>query len=416
MGAVAVRDRLIADQIRADGSGHKLWRLACISGGSWGRQPWRRRSRDTGLVNVREGHGRVGILGPVELAGDGPVRLGGAKERCLLAALAVHCGEAVSDAYLADALWGDGPPRTAAKTLQNYVLRVRHALAEVEGVSTVTQPAGYCLRASPGMIDARLAESLIGEGRRENAGGDPAAAARLFRQALGLWRGPALQEFADRRFAAAEASRLEELREAALEDLFDAELVLGRHHEVVGELEALVTGGPLRERRWGQLMVALYRDGRQAEALDAFHRLRRVLEQDLGVVPSPELRDLHVAILQQSPKLARHSRDPHPAGSGYFGRLPEMSRLLGRFGKAAEERGGVVLLAGEPGIGKSHALRQSSTGRGSGRPLCLPAAVWRARGCPRSARSLRRSPGTASRWIPGGSGPISARPVPHWSV
>ena len=307
---------------------------------------------------MREGHGRVGILGPVELAGDGPVRLGGAKERCLLAALAVHCGEAVSDAYLVDALWADGPPRTAAKTLQNYVLRVRHALAEVEAVSIVTQPAGYCLRASPGMIDARLAESLIGEGRRENAGGDPAAAARLLRQALGLWRGPALQEFADRRFAAAEASRLEELREAALEDLFDAELALGRHHEVVGELEALVTGGPLRERRWGQLMLALYRDGRQAEALDAFHRLRRVLERDLGVVPGPELRDLHVAILQQSPKLARHSRDPHPAGSGYFGRVPEMSRLLGRFEEAAEGRGGVVLLAGEPGIGKSHALRQ----------------------------------------------------------
>jgi DNA-binding SARP family transcriptional activator len=182
----------------------------------------------------------------------------------LLAALAVHCGEAVSDSYLVDALWGDDPPRTAAKTLQNYVLRVRRALAEVGGVSIVTQPAGYCLRASQGMIDARLAESLIGEGRRENAGGDPAAAARLLRQALGLWRGPALQEFADRRFAAAEASRLGELREAALEDLFDAELALGRHHEVVGEVEALVTGGPLRERRWGQLMVALYRDGRQA--------------------------------------------------------------------------------------------------------------------------------------------------------
>ena len=145
-------------------------------GASEGGQPWRRGSGDTGHVNVREGHGRVGILGPVELAGDGPVRLGGAKERCLLAALAVHCGEAVSDAYLVDALWADDPPRTAAKTLQNYVLRVRHALAEVEAVSIVTQPAGYCLRASPGMIDARLAESPIGEGAGERRRRSPAAA------------------------------------------------------------------------------------------------------------------------------------------------------------------------------------------------------------------------------------------------
>ena len=275
-------------------------------------------------VEVASGSGRIGILGPVELAGEGPVRLGGVKERCLLAALAVHCGEAVSAGGLVDALWADDPPRTAAKTLQNYVLRVRRALAGWAGLAIVTQPAGYCLRASPGMVDAVLAESLIGEGRREMAGGDPAAAARLLRQALGLWRGPALQEFADRPFAAAEASRLEELREAALEDLFDAELALGRHHEVVGELEALVTGGPLRERRWGQLMVALYRDGRQAEALDAFDRLRQVLEQDLGVDPGAELRDLHQAILRQSPGLAWHPRQRPQAEAvrGYFGRGP----------------------------------------------------------------------------------------------
>ena len=311
-------------------------------------------------MEVPPGNGRIGILGPVELVGEEPVLLGGVKERCLLAALAVHCGEAVSTGCLVDALWGDNPPRTAAKTLQNYVLRVRRALARVGGLIIVTLPDGYSLRAVPGVVDAILAESLIGEGRRKMAGGDPAGAARQLRRALGSWRGPALGEFADRPFAAAEALRLEELREAALEELFDAELALGRHHEVVGGLEALVASGPLRERRWGQLMVALYRDGRQAEALDAFGRLQQVLRQDLGVDPGAELRHLHQAILQQSPELAWHpqQRPQEAAVREYFGRASEMSRLLACFDDAAAGRGGVVLLAGEPGIGKSHALRQ----------------------------------------------------------
>ena len=230
------------------------------------------------------GQWRIGILGPVELRG--PVQLGGAMERCLLAALAVHCGEAVSVASLVDALWDDDPPRTAAKTLQNYVLRVRRAMAGMAALSILTQPSGYCLRAPPETVDAKLAESLITTGRRDP---DPAAAARRLRQALDLWRGSALQEFADRPFARAEASRLEELREAALEDLFDAELALGRHHEVVAGLEGLVTRGPPRERRWSQPMVALYRDGRQAEALEAFHRLRRVLDE---VRIAPRLSEL----------------------------------------------------------------------------------------------------------------------------
>jgi DNA-binding SARP family transcriptional activator len=313
-------------------------------------------------VHVQEGNGRIGILGPIELVGDAPVQLGGTKERCLLAALIVRCGEAVSEAYLVDALWGNEPPRTATKTLQNYVLRVRHALTQVEGVSILTQPAGYCLRASPGMVDAVLAESLVAAGRREKAGGNPALAEPLFRRALALWRGSALQEFADRPFAAAEALRLEELRDAALEDLIDTELALGRHHELVGELEALVSGGPLRERRWSQLMLALYRDGRQAEALDAFARLRRVLAQELGVDPSVELRQLHEAILQQSPQLGwPPQRSRAPASSRYFGRVDEMSRLLGHLEEATAGRGGVILLAGEPGIGKTHALQELIT-------------------------------------------------------
>jgi DNA-binding SARP family transcriptional activator len=311
-------------------------------------------------VELPPGSGRIGILGPVELVGEEPVLLGGAKERCLLAALALQCGRAVSAAWLVDALWGDDPPRTATKTLQNYVLRVRRALAQAGGLAIVTLPDGYCLQAAPHAVDAALAESLIVEGHREMAGGDLVAAAGLLRRSVDLWRGPALHEFAGRPFAAAEALRLEELRESALEDLIDAELALGRHHEVVSAVEGLVTRNPLRERRWGQLMVALYRDGRQAEALDAYGRLRRILRQDIGVDPGAELRDLHQAILQQSPGLAWRSpqRPSNVAGPGYFGRAGEMSRLLRRFDDAAAGRGGVVLLAGEPGIGKSQALRQ----------------------------------------------------------
>jgi hypothetical protein len=226
------------------------------------------------------------------------------------------------------------------------------------GPAIVTLPDGYCLQAAPGVVDAVLAESLIGQARQEMAGGDPAGAARLLRRALALWRGPALGEFAGRPSAAAGALRLDELRETAREDLFDAELALGRHHEVAGDLEALVASSPLRERRWGQLMVALYRDGRQAEALDAFGRVRQVLGQDLGVDPGAELRRLHRAILQQSPGLAWQPQPQEAAGQGYFGRAREMSRLLACFRDAAAGRGGVVLLAGEPGIGKSHALRQ----------------------------------------------------------
>jgi DNA-binding SARP family transcriptional activator len=242
------------------------------------------------------------------------------------------------------------------------VLRVRRALVRAGGPAIVTMPDGYCLRAAPGVVDAMLAESLVGEGRREMADGDPASAAQLLRRALSLWRGPALGEFADRPFAAAEALRLEELREAAQEDLFDAELALGRHHEVVGDLEALVASGALRERRWGQLMVALYRDGRQADALEAFGRLRQVLRRDLGVDPGAELRQLHQAILRQSPELAWHPRqrlrEREAVARGYFGRAREMSLLLARFDDAAAGRGGVALLAGEPGIGKSQALQQ----------------------------------------------------------
>jgi DNA-binding SARP family transcriptional activator len=305
------------------------------------------------------------ILGPVELIGlGGPVRLGAAKERRLLAVLALHLGEAVSQDRLAEALWGEHAPRSAANTLQNYVLRLRRALQAAEGVQILTDPAGYRLQAPADVVDARLAERLIAEGREATAAGDPATAARLLREALALWRGRALAEFADQPFAQAEAARLEELREAAGEDLVDAELALGRHHEVVGELEAMVASHPLRERRWGQLLLARYRDGRQAEALDGFRALRNTLRDELGVDPSSELQDLHDRVLRQDPALAWLPPEPAsaPSAGPLHGRDDELRRLLAAYETAAAGAANVVTVLGEAGIGKTRLLHELAAG------------------------------------------------------
>ena len=296
------------------------------------------------------------LLGPA-----GPVRLGAAKERCLLAVLALHPGEVVSQDRLTEALWGERTPRSAANALQNYVLRLRRALRAAEGVQILTDPAGYQLQAPVDVVDARLAERLIGEGREAAAAGDPATAARLLREALALWRGRALAEFSDQPFAQAEATRLEELREAAREDLAEVELALGRHHDLVGELEVMVASHPLRERRWAQLLLARYRDGRQAEALEGFRVLRRTLREELGVDPSPELQELHERILHQDPALAWRppaEQAPVPAAAPWYGRDEELRRLLGVYDTAAAGGGGVVTVVGEPGIGKTRLLQE----------------------------------------------------------
>jgi DNA-binding SARP family transcriptional activator len=194
----------------------------------------------------------------MELDGEqGPISLGGAKERRLLAALALHAGTVVPGSALVDALWADRPPRTAEKTLQNYVLRVRRSLRRCEGFTVTTRPPGYQLDAAPGVIDACAVEDLIGRGTQARLAGDEAGAVRLLRTALAYWRGPSLGEFASEPFARSEAARLEELRAAAEEDLVAAELALGRHHELIGRLESMVATLPLRERRWALVMVAL---------------------------------------------------------------------------------------------------------------------------------------------------------------
>ena len=307
------------------------------------------------------GDATLRILGPVELIGPaGPVRLGAAQERRLLAMLGLHLGEAVSQDRLAEALWGEHAPRSATNALQNYVLRLRRALQHADGVQIVTDPTGYRLEAPADAVDARLAERLIAEGREATAAGDPATAARLLREALALWRGRTLDEFSDQPFAQAEAARLEELRESAREDLAEAELALGRHHDLVGELEAMVASHPLRERRWAQLLLARYRDGRQAEALEGFHALRRTLRDELGVDPSPELQDLHGRILRQDPALARRPPEqaPAPPAGPLHGRDDELGRLLAVYETAAAGAAGVAMVLGEAGIGKTRLLQE----------------------------------------------------------
>jgi DNA-binding SARP family transcriptional activator len=246
------------------------------------------------------------LLGPVEAGEPGTtLPLGGAKQRALLAILLLHVNEVVSSDGLADGLWGERPPATAATALQVYVSRLRKLLGPE---LLVTQAPGYVLRVDPDQVDVRRFEGLVARAREARSLGRTEEAASLLHSALGLWRGPALADLSFEPFAQAEIGRLEELRLAALEDRIDADLALGRHAELVGELEGLVAQHPLRERLRGQLMLALYRSGRQAEALEAYQAGRRVLVEELGIEPSAQLQRLERAILTQDAGLAAEGR------------------------------------------------------------------------------------------------------------
>lgn len=238
------------------------------------------------------------ILGPLEVHGrDGPVDVGSAKQQALLGALLLHPNETVSTTRLVDAVWGERPPATAEKLVQGYVHALRKRLGE--GVLETRAP-GYRLNVAPRTLDVAEFERLVAAARTAPL----PQAVELRRQALALWRGPVLAdvaiEGADRNVAA----RLNDLRLAAQIDQIDAELALGRHASVVGELEALTATHPYQERLAAQLMLALYRSGRQAEALEFYRGLRRRLDEELGLQPSQELRDLEAAILRQDDELA----------------------------------------------------------------------------------------------------------------
>jgi DNA-binding SARP family transcriptional activator len=250
----------------------------------------------------------VRILGPLDVRDEGRiVPVGGPKQRALLALLALEAGKTLSSEWLLEALWHERRPGSGRKALQVCVSELRKALESDRPTGEparvlVTMASGYRLELDPERVDAHRFERLVGEGRRALVEGEAERAATTLREALGLWRGPPLAGLSEP-FAAIEAARLEEVRVAAIEDRVDADLSLGRHTELVGELEALVAHHPVRERLRGQLMLALYRSERQAEALEAFQRARDALVDELGIEPSRGLRELQAAILRQDPAL-----------------------------------------------------------------------------------------------------------------
>jgi DNA-binding SARP family transcriptional activator len=233
-----------------------------------------------------------GILGPLEVqSAEEPVALGGPKQRALLAALLLDAGRVVSVDRLVDSLWGDAPPATAIASLQNFVAQLRKAL----GPDVIeTRAPGYVLRLEPQQLDAARVRSLVDEARAS----DPARRAELLDQALGLWRGEPLAEFRYETFAQEEIARLEEFRLTVLEERAEAKLAIGAHADLVSDLEVLVLANPLRERLRAQLMLALYRSGRQAQALEVYRQGREILVEELGLEPSPLLRGVHASILR----------------------------------------------------------------------------------------------------------------------
>jgi DNA-binding SARP family transcriptional activator/ABC-type branched-subunit amino acid transport system substrate-binding protein/DNA-binding beta-propeller fold protein YncE len=245
------------------------------------------------------------VLGPLEVSEDDrPVDLGGPTQRALLALLLLRASEVVSIDRLIDELWGDEPPATAVKTLQAHVSRLRSALNGAGDGRLETRGHGYVLHVRPGELDADRFRDLLEQGRSRLARGDAAGAAETLNESLALWRGEALAGLRRSTFARSEIARLDEMRLAAIEERIEADLARGRHAALVPELERLVAQHPLRERLRGQLMLALYRADRQAEALSVYQAGRRALAEDLGLEPSQGLRRLERQILEQDPELA----------------------------------------------------------------------------------------------------------------
>ncbi|HSK95699.1 MAG TPA: BTAD domain-containing putative transcriptional regulator, partial [Euzebyales bacterium] len=328
------------------------------------------------------------LLGPVEAwAGQRRRTVDGSQRRALLAMLLLHANRVVDVERLINVLWGSTPPRTARNSLQVRVSQLRRALAGDTAAERtardrlVYRPPGYLLRVSPGELDWQRFQDLAGRGRQLLAAGDAEGASRLLSEALRLWRGRAMENV-DVAALAEQRTRLEQRRLTALEDRFDADLRLGRHVELISELEALVAEQPLRERLCAQLMTALYRAGRQADALTVYRDVRRVLVREHGLEPGPELQRLEQAILTRAAALdlqpipprmsssdtgARPARDVGAAAAPVPAQLPaDLAEFTGRAEALAQldtlspaadaERPAAVKIAvitGPAGVGKT---------------------------------------------------------------
>ena len=361
------------------------WRAARPLGGSGAvvaspREPRRWSSRS--LVRSRSAKASV--------ASNAGVRSRGSCS----ASCSLNANEVVSSDRLTEALWGERPPQGSGKALQVHMSRLRDMLepGRARGGSggiLVTRPPGYELRVEPGQLDLHRFEQAVGESKLAAEAGRPEEAAQALHEALSLWRGPALADLTFEGALQPDIARLEELRLAALEDRFEADLELGRHAGLIGELEAHIGEQPLRERPRGQLMLALYRSGRQAEALDAYREARRVLVEELGLEPGRRLKELERDILAQDPGLDLRPAEPAeepapgaPAPEGLVGRQAELGELLRLFEASMAGKGGLILVGGEPGIGKSRlaeALAGQASSRGAG---VLVGRCWEAGGAP----------------------------------
>ncbi|WP_277751101.1 BTAD domain-containing putative transcriptional regulator [Streptomyces hoynatensis] len=316
---------------------------------------------------------QVGILGPLQVGPTQgrPLAIGGARLRALLIRLALDAGCPVRVEALADAVWGEAVPADQANALQSLVSRLRRALPRPDVI--VSEPGGYRLAVPPEAVDAFRFEQLAAQGHRALAAGEAAQAAGLLREALALWRGPALADAGETAYALAPAARLEELRLTAREDLYEAELALGRAAEVVAEVEELVAAQPLRERPRGLLMRTRYAAGRHAEALAAYEEYRGLLAEELGTDPSPALRELHLALLRATPPgpapagaWPRPAR-PRAALTSFIGREEEL-RLIAK--QTAENR--LVTLVGPGGAGKTRLATTTAAALAED----FPGGVW----------------------------------------
>src|SRR3954453_1353266 len=286
------------------------------------------------------------LLGPLDVSDRGePVAVGGGKRRALLGVLLLHPNEVVSAERLIDALWGERPPATSAKSVQVYVSPLRRELGSRNGELLVTRSNGYLLRVGGEDLDVQRFEQALAEGERALAAGEARRASDTLGGALELWRGAPLSDFAYEPFAQQEIARLEALRAVAVEERIEAELALGRHAQVVGELEALEREHPLRERIRGLLMVALYRCGRQAEALEAYREGARRLRDELGLEPGVELRELEAKVLEHHPEIAAPARPRSEPGAGTASEAPATAPRAPPSRARRRPRAGVLIAA-----------------------------------------------------------------------